>query len=121
MPSGDSPTQSRSINTIYYCTDDPTRPKSYDRGVPVIPGEGVKGDLLMVPGPLGIRWRDRLLPRLETGEVAGGNLATPYRARRWVDLAPRIGADSFLKLYTHGAQERNSAALLCDGLESAFN
>ncbi len=68
-----------------------------------------------------MRWRDRLLPRLETGELRHGNVATPYRVRRWVDIAPRIGADSFIKLYTHGAQERNSSALLSDELETAFN
>lgn len=38
-----------------------------------------------------------------------------------MELAPRIGVDTFLKLYTHGAQERNSSALLCDVLETAFN
>jgi hypothetical protein len=65
--------------------------------------------------------RDRWLPRLETGEVCYGNVATPYRVRRWVELAPRIGADTFIKLYTHGAQERNSSILLHDVLESAFN
>jgi hypothetical protein len=121
MPSGDSPTQARLVNTIYFCTDDPDRPKSYDNGVPVTPGGEVEGDLLMIPGPIGIRWRDRLLPRLETGEVAANNLATPYRVRRWVDLAPRIGSDVFIKLFTHGAQEQNSSVLLRDGLESAFN
>jgi hypothetical protein len=121
MPSGDSPTQSRLVNTIYYCNGDPHRPKSYDDGVPVTPGGGVHGDLLIIPGPLGMRWRDRFLPRLETGELRHGNVATPYRVRRWVDVAPRIGADSFIKLYTHGAQERNSSALLGDELETAFN
>jgi len=121
MPSGDSPTQARLVNTIYYCNGDPHRPKSYDYGAPVTPGGGVEGDLLMISGPLGMRWRDRWLPRLETGEVRYGNLATPYRVRRWVDLAPRIGTDTFIKLFTHGAQERNSSALLRDVLESAFN
>jgi hypothetical protein len=121
MPSGDSPTQARLVNTIYYCNGDPDRPKSYDDGVPVTPGGAVDGDLLIIPGPLGMRWRDRLLPRLETGELRYGNVATPYRVRRWVDLAPRIGGDSFIKLYTHGAQERNSSALLRGVLESAFN
>ena len=120
MPSGDSATQARSINTIYWCTDDPDRPKSYNAGVPVTIGGGIDGDLLMIPGPLGIRWRDRLLPRLETGELSYGNLATPYRVKRWVDLAPRISSDSFIKLYTHGTQERNSSVLLHDGLNSAF-
>jgi hypothetical protein len=121
MPSGDSPTQARLVNTIYHCKDDPDRPKSYDEGIPVTPGGGVEGDLLIIPGPLGMRWRDRWLPRLETGELRYGNVATPYRVRRWVDIAPRIGADTFIKLYTHGAQERNSSALLSDVLESAFN
>ena len=121
MPSGDSPTQARLVNTIYYCNGDPHRPKSYDDGAPVTPGGGVDGDLLIIPGPLGMRWRDRWLPRLETGELRYGNVATPYRVRRWVNIAPRIGGDSFIKLYTHGAQERNSAALLRDVLESAFN
>jgi hypothetical protein len=121
MPSGDSPTQAHLINTIYRCKDDPDRPKSYDDGVPVTPGGGIEGDLLIIPGPLGIRWRDRLLPRLETGELAGYDAATPYRVKRWVELSPRIGADSFVKLYTHGAQERNSSHLLCGGLEEAFD
>jgi hypothetical protein len=121
MPSGDSPTQARLVNTIYYCNGDPQRPKSYDDGVPVTVGGGVDGDLLIIPGPLGMRWRDRLLPRLETGELRYGNVATPYRVRRWVDIAPRIGGDSFIKLYTHGAQERNSAALLSGLLETGFN
>jgi hypothetical protein len=121
MPSGDSPTQARLVNTIYFCTDDPKQPKSYDDGVPVTPGAEISGDLLIIPGPIGIRWKERLLPRLETGEVATHNLATPYRVKRWVDLAPRIGSDVFIKLFTHGAQETNSSFLLRDGLESAFN
>jgi hypothetical protein len=121
MPSGDSPTQARMINTIYWATDDPDQPKSYDRGVPVTLGSETDGDLLMIPGPLGMRWKERLLPRLETGELSVGNLATPYRAKRWADLAPRVGGDSFIKLYAHGAQERNSSVLLNGGLESVFD
>jgi hypothetical protein len=121
MPSGDSPTQARLINTLYYCTDDPKQPKSYDTGNAVMIGSAPRGDLLMIPGPLGIRWRERLLPRLETGELCRGNLATPYRVKRWVDLAPRLGTDSFVKLFTHGAQERHSSVLLQGELERAFN
>jgi hypothetical protein len=121
MPSGDSPTQSRMVNTIYYATGNPKRNKSYDSGVPVTPGTGITGDLLMIPGPIGIRWKDRLLPRLETGELAANNLVTPYRVKRWFDLAPRIGTDVFIKLFMHGTQEQNSAALLGGELETAFN
>ncbi len=121
MPSGDSPTQARLINTVYWCNGDPNRPKSYDDGVPVALGGGIEGDLLMIPGPLGIRWKDRVLPRLETGEVSGYDIATPYRVKRWVELSPRIEGNSFIKLYAHGAQERNSSSLLGGGLKAVFD
>lgn len=120
MPSGNSPTQSRMLNTIYWCSDDPTRPKSYDSGIPLRPGQGIAGDLLMIPGPLGIRWAERLLPRLEFGEIAASDPPTPYRVRRWFELAPRIQGDVFVKLHTHGAQEANSAMLLGGGLALLF-
>jgi hypothetical protein len=121
MPSGNSPTQSRTVNTIYWACDDPLKPRSYDHGVAVKPGAPGSGDLLMIPGPLGLRWTERLIPRLETGEVACQDLPTAYRVERWLDLAPRIGNDIFIKLYTHGAQERNSTALLLQGgLERLF-
>ena len=115
MPSANSPTQSRIVNTIYWVTDDPARPRSFDRGIPVRPGVPSSGDLLMIPGPLGLRFAERVLPRLEHGELASHDLPTPYRVRRWLDLAPRIGSNIFLKLYTHGAQEANIQALLLDG------
>src|SRR5262249_6679223 len=71
-------------------------------------------------GPLGIRWRGRLVPRLEHGEIACYDLPTRYRARRWMDLAPRVGNDVFVKLFTHGTQERHSSVLLSGGLQSLF-
>ncbi len=120
MPSGASPTQSRMINTIYWARDDPAKPKSYDTGIPLVPGGGIDGDLLMIPGPMGIRWAERLLPRTELGELSANDPPTAYRVRRWFALAPRIGSDLFIKLYTHGTQERNSAALLTGGLRSLF-
>jgi hypothetical protein len=117
MPSGASPTQSRLINTIYWAVDDPDKPKSYDTGVPVRPGATATGDLLMIPGPFGIRWAQRLKPRIEHSELCSYDPATEYRVRRWLELAPRIGDDIFLKLYTHGTQERHSEYLLDGGLE----
>jgi hypothetical protein len=115
MPSSNSPTQSRIVNTIYWVTDDPLQPRSFDRGIPVRPGAPGSGDLLMIPGPLGLRFAERLLPRIENGEIAHQDLPTSYRIGRWLDLAPRIGSNIFIKLYTHGAQERNSTALLIEG------
>jgi len=120
MPSGNCASQARILNRIYMCTDDPERPKSYDTGEEVQPGEPLRGDLLMIPGPFGLRWYERLVPRMETGEIAANDLSSAYRAIRWVDLAPRIGNDVFIKLYTHGAQERNSSALLQGGLDLTY-
>lgn len=120
MPSGSSPSQARTINRIYWCTDDPQAPKSYDRGIDLQPGVTDQGDLLMIPGPFGLRWKERLLPRMETGELAAQDLPSRYRVRRWFDLAPRVGEDAFIKLYTHGTQENNMAALLRNGLRDTF-
>lgn len=121
MPSLPSPTQGRVVNRIYWCTSNADgRPKSYDRGIEASVGGGRRGDLLMMTGPLGVRWAGRLLPRLETGEIAGYDLATPARVRQWFDLAPRIGEDVFLKLFTHGAPEFNLEPLLNGGLANIY-
>lgn len=120
MPSGNSPSQARTINTIYWCTDDPRRPKSYDRGTTVRAGEAASGDLLMVPGPFGLRWESGLHLRMETGEIAAYDPPTRNRVRHWFGLAPRIGADAFIKLYTHGSSDMNLEALLSGGLEDLF-
>jgi hypothetical protein len=56
-----------------------------------------------------------MVPRTETGELASYDLPTAYRVGRWLDLAPRIGNEIFIKLFAHGAQERHSSSLLVDG------
>lgn len=121
MPSGDTPTQVHQVNSIYWAIDDPLRPKSHDRGPIVQAGRWEPRDLLMIPGPLGPRWRPgRWLPKVEAGELADRDPATALRAKRWLDLAPRIGADIFLKLHVHGLQEKTSAALLGGELDNTF-
>ena len=114
MPSAPSPTQARMVNEIYWATDDPTKPKSHDKGLPVRPGATATGDLLLITGPLGLRWRERLMPRLESGEIAANDPVTRQRVRRWFALAPVVGDDLFIKLHTHGTQEKNSKLLLDD-------
>jgi len=120
MPSGNSPSQSRLLNSIYWCIDDPACPKSYDEGIAVGPGTDVEGDLLMITGPFGLRWTERLTPKMEIGALTADDPASPYRTRRWFELAPMIGNDLFIKLHTHGAQERNSSLLLEGGLRDLF-
>jgi hypothetical protein len=58
---------------------------------------------------------------METGEIASYDPPTAYRVRRWFNLAPRIGENLFLKLYTHGAQSENLESLLGNGLRDLFS
>ncbi len=117
LPSAPSPAQTRLVNTIYWATDDPARPRSHETGVPVTPNGAVAGDLLMVPGPLTINlreWQQPSVPRLEVGELAGHCQPTRHRVALWKRVAPRIGEDLFIKLFAHGAPEKNAGPLLAD-------
>jgi hypothetical protein len=119
LPSAPSPAQVRLVNTIYWATDDPFRPKSHDSGIPVKQCEPTGGDLLMIPGPLTVNlreWFRPFVPKLECGELAGNSLPTRHRARLWVKAAPQIGEDVFIKLFTHGAPEKNAGPLLEGGV-----
>ncbi len=117
LPSAPEAAQTRTVNTIYWAKDDPLRPKSHDFGIPVLPGARQPLEsLLMIPGPLAVRWpargfRGRHLPRLETGELAIWDAPTEKRVALWLRFAPRVGDDAFVKLYTHGAAEHNIEAL----------
>lgn len=74
----------------------------------------------MITGPLGLRYGERLMPRMETGEIAGYDMPSPSRIQQWFNLAPTVGEDIFLKLYTHGATERNLEPLLNGGLSNLY-
>jgi len=118
LPSAPSPAQTRIVNTIYWAKDDPRRAKSHDTGVAVVPGGAIAGDLMMIPGPLTFNareWRVARVPKLECGELAGNCLPTSHRAHLWMKVAPRIGDDLFIKLFSHGAPEKNAASLLEEG------
>jgi hypothetical protein len=128
MPSAPSPTQTRTINSIYYAADTPA-PKSHDRGLPLRVGSPLgpdDGRLLMVQGPLGLNWRRRkfgVLPRLENGEVSGANPPTVDRLRLWLDLRVHVlGRPEWVvvKLHTHGALPRNMTALLGEPLAEFY-
>ncbi len=117
MPSIPSASQSRIVNRIYWATGDPQKVRGFDQGIEAKEGGGLHGTMLMVTGPTGLRFDRKPLtrrwwPRIETGELAAYDPPTPYRVRRWLDFAPRIGSDIFLKLFGHSAREANAAALL---------
>lgn len=115
LPAAPDPCQTSIINAIYWAVDNPATPRSHERGVLVQPGKAPPVDaLLCIQGPLSVRAhpRWRILPSLEVGELAGYAPPSPSRAVAWLDAAPRIGNDVFVKLFTHGAPEKNAEPLL---------
>jgi len=115
MPAAPDPCQTSLVNAIYWAVDDPLHAKSHDRGPLVTVGAAPPAEaLLCVQGPLTIRPhpRWRIVPSLEVGELAGYAPPSADRAHRWLDAAPRVGNAVILKLFTHGAAEKNARPLL---------
>lgn len=118
LPSAPSPAQTRTVNAIYYATDDPGRPKSHDSGRPAKVGRPPDGDLLLVQGVLALDWGRRklgLLPRIEASDLSWHLPPAPRRAALWLRFAPQVaGAPHwrFIKLHCHGAPEANQRVLL---------
>jgi hypothetical protein len=118
LPSAPSPTQTRKINSIYYASDDPVRPKSHDRGIDVGTSPAPPGALLLIQGPLVLNWRRRkwgLAPRVENGCLQANQPPRIDRLDLWVRARVQVPARPdwyFVKVYTHGAPEANHRVLL---------
>jgi hypothetical protein len=118
LPSAPSDTQTPKINSIYYATDNPVRPRSHDTGTDVEVGIPPTGDLLMIQGPLALNFKNRkmgLFPKIENGEITGDNPATSIRADLWINQHIHVKGRPewvFVKVHTHGTQEESFEALL---------
>ena len=124
LPSAPSDTQTRMVNAIYYATDDPLRPKSHDTGTPVRVGGTPSGDLMIVQGPLNLNWRERrfgLIPRIDAADVRRACPPTPARVDAWVRTGIHVEGRPewvFVKVHTHGTQERDMDTLLGAPMEA---
>ncbi|MEQ1686696.1 MAG: hypothetical protein ABL916_23845 [Burkholderiaceae bacterium] len=118
LPAAPDPCQTRTINKIYYAKDDPIRAKSHDVGVRVRVGSPPVGDLMIIQGPLGFMWHNRkfgIVPRIENGDVRTSSPPTLARVDAWVETGIHVEGKPewvFVKVYTHGAQERDMDTLL---------
>jgi hypothetical protein len=119
MPSAPACCQTSTINSIYYAVDDPERPKSHDLGTPAKVGlSAPEQALLLVQGPLALDWGCRkwgLLPRLENGDLTYRRPPTLERLMMWLRAGVQVCGRPdwlFVKLHTHGAQEKNAEMLL---------
>jgi hypothetical protein len=127
LPSAPSDTQTQKINSIYYATDDCARPKSHNTGVNAQVGRVASGDLLIVQGPLALNWKNRrwgLIPRIENADVRAAYPPTADRVDLWVQQHIHVQGRPewiFIKVHTHGTQDRDIAALLGAPVEAMFN
>jgi hypothetical protein len=127
LPSAPDVTQTRTINSIYYATDDPVRAKSHDTGIPVRVGGTPEGDLMIVQGPLGLNWRWRkfgILPRVENGDVSKTSPPRRDRTDLWVRTGIHVEGRpewTFVKVHTHGLQEQNMEVLLGQEMDELFS
>lgn len=118
LPSAPSATQTPTINSIYYATDDPESPRSHDYGVAVGAEKQPDHSLMLIQGPLMLDWQRRkfgVLPRIENACIQYNQHPSMARLDQW--LAARVQVPTrpdwfFVKLHTHGAPEANQDVLL---------
>jgi hypothetical protein len=126
LPSAPDATQTSTINSIYYATDDPCAPKSHDHGEPVKVGGKASGHLMIIQGPLGLNWRWRkfgIVPRIENSDVRRSSPPRPDRTDLWIDTAIHVQGKPdwlFVKVHTHGTQENDVDVLLGPPTEALF-
>jgi hypothetical protein len=126
FPSAPDSTQPPILNRIYYATDDPTRPRSHHTGTDAEFGKLPSGDLLIVTGPLAVDWRRCMrtgLPSIENAAISSTNPPTPARVDIWIRVGITVKhwpSWVFVKVHTHGAQERVAACLLDQGLKELY-
>lgn len=114
------------VNKIYYVKDDPILPKSYEKGREVEAGREAYGDLLLVTGIIGLRWKSRIhkfKPSIEASNIGKSDRPFPERINYWVKNGIKIKGSPnwiFIKLHTHGAAEENWNSLLGQDAEEMF-
>lgn len=126
FPAAPDPCQPSTINQIYYAKDDPHAPKSHDRGRQVEVGGQPWGDLMLIQGPLGFNFKSRkfgLIPRIENSDVRTSCPPTPDRVDSWVNMGIHVLGRpewTFVKVHTHGTQERDTDTLLGRPMRETF-
>jgi len=127
LPAAPDPCQTAIINRIYYAKDDPHRPKSHDTGTRVKVGGQPDGDLMIIQGPLGFMSGSRkfgILPRIENADVRTSSPPRRDRVDDWVRTGIHVEGRPewvFVKVHTHGTQERDINTLLGRPMDEAFS
>ena len=124
MPSAPSPTQTTTINSIYYASDRPGQSKSHDTGKRAAVGETPDPEsLLMIQGPLLPNWKSPkwgIFPRIENGDLHDTHPPTLERLKLWIKANVHVKGKpnwKFIKLHTHGCKHGNIDMLLGDEMQ----
>ncbi len=126
FPAAPDPCQTSTINQIYYATDDAEQPKSHDKGERVHVGGQAVGDLMIIQGPLGFRWKSRkfgLIPRIENSDIRAASPPSVDRIDAWVRTGIHVQGRpewTFVKIHTHGTQEADMDTLLGTPMDRAY-
>lgn len=126
LPAAPDPCQTRTINRIHYAKDDPCKPKSHDTGPRVRVGGQEEGELMIVQGPLGFRWRSRkfgLIPRIENSDIRAVAPPSKDRIDAWVNTGIHVQGRpewTFVKIHTHGAEDCDMDTLLGKAMDEAY-
>lgn len=128
MPSAPSATQTRKINSIYFAKGAPGRRKGHDTGRDAaVAAWGTADELLLIPGPLTLNWREAkhgLLPRIENAEVSADAPPSAHRVALWGRCRVSVrGAEEhvFIKAHAHGATEKSMQMLFGNGFERLWS
>jgi hypothetical protein len=125
-PSAPHATQPKTINSIYYAKDDPVKPKSHNTGKSVYVNGDTWGDIMMVNGPLMLNWKQLkkgVFPQIENSDIRKGMEPTKDRVDLWVDANIHVQGRPdwlFIKVHTHGTQERDMDVLLGQPTDDMF-
>jgi hypothetical protein len=127
MPTAPCVSQTKKVNSIYYATNVPGRPKSHNWGVDVETGRPPTGDLMIIQGPIGFNWHSRkfgIIPRIENAELQESNPATLSRIRTWVRQHVHVkGRPEWVvvKVSCHGAEDQNADVLLGKSADQMYS
>jgi len=125
FPSCPDVTQPNQVNQIYWPTGDLSRKRAYEWGKPARVGEAETDRLSMITGPLGLAYDPkRRRPRLEYGAVTAEDPADAARVASWVRANIQVKNRPewvFVKVYTHGAPDKQAESLLGAGGAALHN
>jgi hypothetical protein len=115
FPAAPNESQPRVINQIYWPAGDVSRRRAADYGERARVGEVKRDRILFIQGPLALTRRNGSLKlRVENGDLQGSDPPSAARLKHWV--SQKITVDGrpdwvFVKVHTHGAPEKNAAAV----------